>query len=219
MTKSNSQPISFVAVLTGDIVKSRQIEQAIYDDLLYSLNNVLAYVSQQHGDNAFQFIRGDSFQLVVHDVEQALKYALLIRLACKELEETLDCRISIGISGNDVLRHQIGNSTGDAFTLSGQGLDTLKDDRLLLRAFDKNFNRHIALLIQYVDHQMSQLTQRQAAIFQLKIRDPELIQQQIADLLGAQRVSISRSLKTARYDLLAQAIDHVSREIGGLTNG
>lgn len=219
MSQSQTQKTSFIAVITGDIVKSQQIEQTIYDDLLYSLNNVLVYVSQQHGDNAFQFIRGDSFQLVVHDAEHALKYALLIRLACKELDETLDCRISIGISGNDVLRHQIGNSTGDAFTLSGKGLDSLKDERLILQAFDNNFNQHIALLIQYVDHQISQLTQRQAAIFQLKIREPELIQQQIADLLGAQRVSISRSLKTARYDLLAQAIDYVSEEIGGLTNG
>lgn len=219
MSQSQTQQTSFVAVLTGDIVKSRQIEQTIYDDLLYSLNNVLAYVSEQHSDNAFQFIRGDSFQLVVRDAEQALKYAVLIRLSCKELDETLDCRISIGIGANDVIRHQIGNSTGDAFTLSGQGLDSLKDDYLLIRAFDEEFDHKLTLLVQYLDHQINQLTQRQAAIFLLKIREPELIQQQIADLLGAQRVSISRSLKTARYDLLAQAIEHVNEEIGGLING
>ena len=207
---------SLIAVLTGDIVKSRQISQEGYDDLLYSLNNVLSYVSEQHLDNGFQLMRGDSFQLVIHDAVNAFKYALLIRLALKERDDDFDCRVSIGLGSNDVIRHQIGNSTGDAFTLSGMGLDELKNRCLQITSIDNGFNQRVGLLVDYADHQLSQITQRQAAIVQLKLRRPELIQQQIADLLSAQRVSISRSLKTARFDLLEQNISYIETQIKAL---
>lgn len=207
---------SLIAVLTGDIVKSRQISQEGYDDLLYSLNNVLSYVSEQNVNNAFQLMRGDSFQLIIHDPVHAFKYALLIRLALKERDDHFDCRVSIGLSDNDVIRHQIGNSTGDAFTLSGMGLDELKSRCLQVTSLDSDFNQRIDLLVDYADHQLSQFTQRQAAIVQLKLRQPDLIQQQIADLLSAQRVSISRSLKTARFDLLEQNISYIENQIKAL---
>ena len=42
---------SLIALLTGDIAKSRQISQESYDYLRCSLNNVLSYCSEQHIDN------------------------------------------------------------------------------------------------------------------------------------------------------------------------
>ena len=213
---ANVSNSSLVAVLTGDIVKSRQISQEAYDDLLYSLNNVLSFISEQHVNNGFQLMRGDSSQLIVHDPINAFKYGLLIRLALKERDDDFDCRVSIGLGNNDVIRHQIGNSTGDAFTLSGMGLDSLKSRCLQVTSLDNEFNQRVGLLVDYADHQLSQITQRQAAIVQLKLRQPELIQQQIADLLNAQRVSISRSLKTARFDLLEQNISYIKTQIKAL---
>lgn len=214
---TNTVDSSFIAVLTGDIVKSRQLEQAHYDDLLYSLNNVLSYIKEQHGENAVQLMRGDSFQVIVNDVENALCYALLIRLALKERNENFDCRISIGVGNHEAIRHRVGNSTGDAFTLSGQQLDAMKQQRLVVTSVDSYFNDKLSVLIGYLDHQVTEMTKRQCAIAYLKLKSSGLTQQDIADVFDVNRVSISRSMKAARFDLIHSTIDLFEHWVKELT--
>lgn len=212
----NMSQQSITAVLTGDVVNSRKLSDEKYEDLLYTLNNLLAFVCLQHNENQHQMMRGDSFQVVIHDAKHALRYAVLIRTGLKERHASFDCRISIGIGKNEVIRHNIGNSTGDAFTLSGQALDSMKQARLSVMSPSLGFNNNIQLLIKYLDHQINEFTQRQSAICSLKLRNKELTQQDIADVLEANRVSISRSLKASRFDLLQANVSLFTQHIEGL---
>lgn len=195
-----------IAVLTGDIVSSTSIPNDKYDDLLYTLQNQLSYICSKHQDNEHLIMRGDSFQIIIHDPQNASLYALLLRTSLKERSPDFDCRISIGISKNDVIRHTVGNSTGDAFTQSGRALDLMKNETLIISSSDKYFNEHFGLLTKYIDNQISEMTERQCAIAYLKLKDRTLTQANIAEELNTQRESISRSIKTSKLDLLEEYV-------------
>jgi len=198
--KSTDKPI--IAVITGDIVQSSSIPNALYEDLLYTLHSQLTYICTQHDNNSHQVMRGDSFQIIIHDVKQAFRYALLLRTALKAQNSLFDCRLSIGIGHHDPIRYKVGYSTGEAFTLSGRAFDKMKPQTLILSSMNTQFNEQFSLLTQYLDQQVSNLSQRQSAISHLKIKEPHIKQQTIADELDANRVSISRSSKRARLDLI-----------------
>lgn len=195
-----------IAVLTGDIVRSTSIPDEEYEDLLYTLHNQLSYICNQHKHNEHQVMRGDSFQIIIHDPHNASLYALLLRTSLKERSSDFDCRISIGIGDNDVIRHTVGNSTGEAFTHSGRALDLMKNETLIISSSDNSFNEHFHLLTKYVDNQVSEMTERQCAIAYLKLKDRKLKQIDIAKLLNTKRESISRSIKAAKLDLLEEYV-------------
>ncbi len=202
-----------VAVLTGDVVGSTSLTDAQFDRLLRELDSQCRWITSQHQDNAFELMRGDAFQILIFDYALAIKYALLLRMALKACDPDFDCRVCIGIGTYQRLRTQLGTSTGPAFTLSGRGLDAMKADRLSLLSQDQDFTRTHTLLTQFADHQLTQLTERQSAIGYLKLRYPNWRQSDIAQELGANRVSITRSIKTARLDLIEDYADFISEQI------
>jgi len=184
-----------IAVLTGDIVGSTNFPHSMYEDLLYTLQNQLTLIRNEHPSNEFDITRGDSFQVILHNPEDAAKYALLIRTSLKSRNIRFDCRISIGIGHNSAIRHNIGNSTGDAFTLSGRTLDKMSSDRLKISTLNNNFNDNFTLLTKYIDQQISELTERQSEIAYIMLKAiAPLTQGEIAKMLGANRVSINRSI-------------------------
>lgn len=203
-----------IAVLTGDIVRSTALSQLMYDDLLYRLNSQLTLICNNHPSNQFAITRGDSFQVILHDPEHAAKYALLIRTSLKSRCIDYDCRISIGIGRDPVIRQSIGHSTGDAFTLSGRTLDEMKTHTLKISTLDNQFNEHFHLLTEYVDQQVATMTERQCAIaYLLLTKDKPLTQGEIADKLGANRVSINRSIKSANITLIEDYIILFAKKI------
>jgi len=202
-----------IAVLTGDIISSTSIPNAKYEDLLYTLHNQLSYICSKHQGNEHQVMRGDSFQIIIHDPENASLYAILLRTSLRERSSDFDCRISIGISKNDIIRHSVGNSTGDAFTQSGRALDLMKNETLVITSTSKYFNEHFCLLTKYVDNQISEMTERQCAIAYLKLKDKTLKQTDIAELVNTQRESISRSIKTSKLDLLEEYISLFNKKV------
>jgi hypothetical protein len=203
--KKNRQAI---AVLTGDIVGSTSIPDEEYEDLLYTLHNQLSDICNQHQHNEHQVMRGDSFQIIIHDPENSALYALLLRTSLKERSSYFDCRISIGIGigDNDVIRHTVGNSTGEVFSHSGRALDLMKNETLIITSSNNSFNEHFSLLTKYIDRQVSEMTERQCAIAYLKLKDKTLKHIDIANLLKTKRESVSRSIKAAKLDLLEEYV-------------
>lgn len=192
-----------IAVLTGDIVRSTDLSDSMYEDLLYTLHNQLTLICNYHPSNRFEVTRGDSFQVILHNPENSAKYALLIRTGLKSRNNSFDCRISIGIGHNSAIRHSIGNSTGDAFTLSGRALDTMSSETLKISTLNSKFNEHFSLLTKYIDQQILEMTKRQCAITYIVLKQTEaLTQGEIAQRLGANRVSINRSMKLANLALI-----------------
>ena len=79
-----------IAVLTGDIVNSREVSAQKW---LKELKYALAFHGREKKD--WEVYRGDSFQLRI-EVQHALAAALRIKANMKQFKE-LDVRIGIGI--------------------------------------------------------------------------------------------------------------------------
>jgi len=72
-----------LAVITGDLVASREIGSTSRQELYGDLKKFLTSLKKEKWINAFEMFRGDSFQCVLENPEYALRAALLIRAFIK----------------------------------------------------------------------------------------------------------------------------------------
>lgn len=80
--------------------------------------------------------RHDSWQLLLRNPELAFRAAVFLRVSLRVLSEgsdKYDTRVSIGVGGvESVSKGRISDSRGEAFALSGKGLDGMKKQGLVL---------------------------------------------------------------------------------------
>lgn len=140
-----------VAVLTGDLIKSRKLENDEIEIILNNLPQCFENIKNQllSEDANFEFYRGDSFQIILHEPELAIKVAFIIRAFLRSLfkpaplaegkppikrahEIRSDARISIGIGTIRMQNDRVVVSQGEAFELSGLKLDQMEKESLAL---------------------------------------------------------------------------------------
>lgn len=184
------------AVLTGDLMHS----QAVSDTQAYldGLQTVLTALDK-HFTLDIDTYRGDGFQVVPRQVDQAFDCALAIRaglIAASPPGERWDARIAIGIGLSAA-----GRGYGEAFVLSGQGLDGMKKLSLAVFSHDQAFLRCTALVTEFVAAIVDKWTvvEAQACYAHLLGAGD---QQSIAEKLGKSRVAINKALQRGQARLL-----------------
>lgn len=122
------------AVLTGDIVGSSRLNsterQALPARLRAASERVAGHFAK---DLPFplDLFRGDSWQLAIQRAELATRIALMMRALVRAAFDStrLDTRISIGVGTVDFIPPDgLEAADGQAFRLSGEGLDRLTGD-------------------------------------------------------------------------------------------
>ena len=116
------------AVLTGDLINSTKAGAAALAGAMVTLTDCVRRIEDwtPGSDNRFTRSRGDGWQIVLGDPALALRAALLIQARLSAATERLTSRIAIGIGAADTLgSRDLSDASGSAFTLSGQGLDTM----------------------------------------------------------------------------------------------
>ncbi|MCE7059119.1 SatD family protein [Dyadobacter sp. CY343] len=73
-----------------------------------------------------EIYRGDSFQGVLKNADQAAHVAILARAIMRSHAPNADLRIAIGIGKTEMLTERAGTSDGEAFRLSGRLADTIR---------------------------------------------------------------------------------------------
>lgn len=129
------------AVITGDIINSRSYNSVEKKFITDSLKETLNDWGKIYNAKS-ELFRGDSFQCVVSDVKNSLRFMLLIKAFIKSINFPIDfdsnnlnsninvdARISMGIGEVDLELESITISDGIAFNLSGTGLDKIKDSK------------------------------------------------------------------------------------------
>ena len=124
------------AVITGDLIKSRQLRNSGISYIKY-LHESLEFVGSGYQNPLFVY-RGDSFQGVTANPERALKDVIILRLKLisdfeiDKKSPRIDARISIGLGEVDPLpnkKYNVGEMDGEAFEYSGTQLDTMKSKK------------------------------------------------------------------------------------------
>lgn len=141
--------MSIIGVITGDIVNSTSISSKWKDRILQSLETVKNDFST--ADMNYEMFRGDSFQVTVQSPTETLLVAIAIRIILisqtpDDSENKWDARVSVGIGDCNYKSSTIVTSDGEAFVLSGRGLDMLRKNRLSIKTTWPEVNNELELV-------------------------------------------------------------------------
>ncbi|HSC52071.1 MAG TPA: hypothetical protein VLC98_00505 [Phnomibacter sp.] len=190
------------AVITTDIVNSTLLTNKAQQQLKAALEALLK-------PYAFEFYRGDSLQVYVEDAEQALLLLLQLRLLTQKLFQkdglpVCDMRGSIGIGTVEFIDKKPGSSRGEAFTISGRGMDALggkSDNRVSIISSNELVNTGFELLARFADYIIKRLTFKQAEVISEMLEGST--QNQAAVKLNKAEATISQHTKAAGWEQLS----------------
>lgn len=185
------------SVITGDIIKSREIKNQ--DLWLKTLKSALGQLSKDASN--YEVYRGDSFQIECKDYTSSFEYAVYIK-ACIKTIRGLDVRLAIGIGEKSYQGKTVSESNGEAFVFSGETIETLKKEKinLKLETKDKDLNKELNLYFKLALIAMDNWTVNSAEIVKLSLEHPDMIQTELAKLVGISQDAVSKRQKRAYLD-------------------
>ncbi len=206
------------AVLTGDIVGSTKFRG---DDRKY-LHECLQASSQKLIDSftemipyPIEFFRGDSWQFLVTDPSKSLRIGIFFRALIKASTSSkyLDTRLSIGLGFLEFIpADNISSGDGEAFRLSGEGLERLdKTNRMGISfplRYESNTTKAVEIILKLIDIKITEWTNKQANAVSGALLD--LTQESIARHWFAKEISqqaIAQHLDRAGWSKIASAIE------------
>ncbi|MEO8146691.1 MAG: SatD family protein [Bacteroidia bacterium] len=209
------------AVITGDIVNSSAMSKQQRTYIISQLKICFAGLRKKKFfsfQKPFEVFRGDSFQGIINQPEQALRIAIIIRALIIKLNKpqkkskskttkvsvvTLkdaDVRIAIGIGEVNIKARKVVESDGEAFHNSGKLLDAIKNsgERIMIKSSDKILNDELSAGFTLLDFIMSKWTPQQCeAIYEML--NNNYSQQQLSRKLKISQPSVHQRLKISGW--------------------
>ncbi len=195
-----------VAVLTGDIINSRQGNVLQWLDIL---KNTLNQYGQESKD--WEVFRGDSFQLVTTP-DKALLAAIHIKAAIKASKQ-YDVRIAIGLGKQTYKAQKITESNGPAYVNSGLAFEGLKKDTLALKTNIPDLDQPLNIMLNLALLTANNWSSTVATVIVRVIEHPTKNQKDIAKLLGKSQSNISEALTRGGYDEIMQLNTYYKQQI------
>ena len=198
-----------IAVITGDIVNSRQ---AVTDAWLPLLKQSLQIFGKNSRD--WEIFRGDSFQLRL-EPELALQAAYQIKADIKQHKD-LDVRLAIGIGEQDYKGKSISESNGSAFVRSGECFEDLKKQFLGISTGNGKKDEILNLLFSLALLTMNNWSPTVAETVSSFLQHPLKSQTEMSRLLKKSQSSLSEALKRGGFDEIMQLENFYRKEISNL---
>ena len=216
---------SKVAVITADLIASRSYSSEQRAELDTLLRQAFDTATQRLSADvympmSFNVVRGDEFQLVLNDVNEAYPFVVFMRtlLANSALRPTPRFRASIGI-GELAVSH--GDTSyamdGSAFHYARDGLDALGKSHTgrmrlsALRTGDAKMDDLSDLLLMYQDLFESRWTPAQCEA--IRWRFEALTYEKIGEKLGVALQNIQKRLHAAYWDEFSRGMDFIKGSI------
>lgn len=197
-------------VITGDIIKSTTVKTEWRETLLNSIRSVadeLALLTPLK----LEFFRGDSFQVVVANPEEALKVAVLLRAGLKsktpqESKNPWDARIALGIGDISYSSDKVVVSDGEAFHYSGWELDEIGKRRLAVRTRWEDVNDELKVSTAFADDIISGWSFSQAFVIYSALLY-QIPQREIAHKINKSAQNVSKLLGAAKENLIRMYLE------------
>ncbi len=201
------------AVITGDLVGSSRVTAR--GDFLGELKSALHWVEVNYAGE-HDIYRGDSFQVDIPSPKNAIRAAILIRshliaTSPDAKKRGWDARVSIGIGRNETQEGKVKERDGQAFILSGRGLDeiTKSGARLTIKTPSEDVDSDLALLTRFTDEIISNWSHYSAELAFYYLFT-EMSQLEIGKkLLGLTQPTIHGRISTAKLKLTDLYIEKV----------
>lgn len=118
---------NLIAVITADMVNSTRFSSEETGKWLHLLLEEIRSERQEKWLLKPEIYRGDSFQGILENPEDALKMAMLARVLMRSNAPGADLRVAIGIGTTNLITDRPGTSDGEAFRLSGRLSDQMRE--------------------------------------------------------------------------------------------
>ena len=226
-----------LAVITGDIVASREIDTSSRQSLYADLKKFLNLLKKEEWISNYEMFRGDSFQCVLEKKEYVLRASLLIRafiksyvsLADKKNGRNLskgrittkgyfpgkqDIRLSVGIGQVDFYnRNNLAHSDGEAFQISGEELDHIKKAqyRMTLKTNNEDFNDSIEPTILLLDAVLQKWTNNQAETVLYKLKNFK--EEEIGKALKISQPAVNQRVRTSQWFAIEKSLNYFEKKL------
>ncbi|KJD34279.1 regulatory protein MarR [Tamlana nanhaiensis] len=198
-----------IAILTGDIINSRETEPKVW---LNSLKDALNYFGNT--PKTWEIFRGDSFQLEVKP-EDALFASILLKSTIKQYKN-IDVRLAIGLGEKTFETDNITESNGAAFINSGECFESLKKNTLAIKSSFDDFDLTLNLMFELAQLTINNWTTISSTIIKTTLLNPDLNQNQLAKLLSKSQSNISEGLKRGGFDEILKLMHFYKQKISTL---
>ena len=197
------------SIITADIVNYTKISQSSGGNLIDDFTKWTKKMSLFSGVK-YEVFRGDSFQCIIPNLNQALKISLLNRayfLRLSKNQNGLDLRQSIGIGEVDSLKKTLSRSDGEAFRYSGRSFDEMdkKGNRIVFKSsfpeIDAELNTNLTLLEALIQG----WTATQAEVFFYKLQGKK--EKEIAEQLNISQPAVNRHLKAVSWSAIEKLLN------------
>jgi len=202
------------AVLTGDIIESSRLSPNQLASVRSALIRAVSVVrGWQRGlvKDRPDFFRGDAWQLLLADPARALRVGIYLR-ASVLAKGLADTRVSVGFGKVErVSPNRISLSTGEAFTLSGRGLDGMTQYSSMTIEIPEStvpLSEWLPVVGHLCDSLIGQWTQRQAEVICAAIDPSEPDQDEVARALkpAVSKQAVAKALNGADWYALREAV-------------
>ena len=185
-----------IAILTGDLIGSRKINSVSL--WLEPLKEALRFFGKSPAD--WEIYRGDSFQLLIRNPEDALKAAIYLKAAIKSLK-AMDVRIAIGIGDMEYKSKRISQCNGSAFVYSGDLLKELESGKRTMGILSsrEDFNAEINIILDLALAIMNSWSPGAADVVKNQLEGDFDLQIDLAKVMGTSQVAVSKALKRAHF--------------------
>lgn len=200
-----------ISILTGDIVGSQHLSQSERRQLQENLEEAAASTDLSTNIEVFA---GDRWQCLCHPPHSAILLAMTLRSYLLG-RKGIDTRISVGIGGYENLRpDKISLSQGEAFVLSGRGLEKMQEEQRLSIQFSEKIplttQELISASVLLLDGITSNWTAKQAQAVSLagmKLNQYELAER-FDPPISAQ--AFGKHLASAQWKLVKEALGYMA---------
>ncbi|GGF55324.1 hypothetical protein [Alteromonas lipolytica] len=206
----SAQP-SIIAVVTGDLVGSSKLTTADFQQVMSALEKQLKQFSIRY-NSAYDIFRGDSFQVQTQP-QLAARLATIIDLTLRSHSPSVMVRQCIGIGTGSASEQSVKTATGEAYLLSGHGLDDIKGRGLRIHCANQNFQTQMALLTRFFDSHLERLTSTQSYVVLTYLLAENKSHEHLARVLDKKRSNVTRILNTSQYHLIADYLDYFALQV------
>lgn len=221
------------AIITGDIVSSKKIAATTRKQLYEDIDTLLKSMKKKWIAN-FETYRGDSLQCETKSPALSLRAGLIIKSFVKSYipanikkkatqkkshirgysHSEFDIRLGIGIGSIDFIKkNKITSSDGKAFQLSGEALDSLKqeDQKIIIKTENEKLDYELHPIILLLDALTEKWTQNQAETVFYKLQNKK--DEEIAALFNISLSAVNQRKKNAQWHAIERAVTYYESKI------
>lgn len=186
-------------VITADIVDSEQLSPEVFS----KIREIIAHIEQLSAGKYEYFIRGDSIQIVLQT--NALREVILLKTVL-QFSLGVKIRASIGIGRINGLSERLSDSNGEAFTLSGRGLDLMKKESkyLTINVLDDDVKAEWQIHAAVLDYFEASQTANQAIVIYWLLQNKTQVE--IAEIAGISQPSVNKRIHSSGWKIIQQIL-------------